>query len=86
MAHFINARETLVTDAIDGLIAASGGRLARLDGYPDIRVVDITSLAKQPVNYGDSSLFANVDVLWHPGDKGMEGMARALSRAILENR
>ncbi|KAB1079821.1 dihydroxyacetone kinase subunit DhaK [Methylobacterium soli] len=39
MAHFINARETLVTDAIDGLIAASGGRLARLDGYPDIRVV-----------------------------------------------
>jgi ATP-dependent dihydroxyacetone kinase len=39
MAHFINARETLVTDAIDGLIAASGGRLARLDGYPDIRVM-----------------------------------------------
>ncbi|KAB1074430.1 dihydroxyacetone kinase subunit DhaK [Methylobacterium planeticum] len=39
MAHFINARETLVTDAIDGLIVASGGRLARLDGYPEIRVV-----------------------------------------------
>ncbi|WP_336488087.1 dihydroxyacetone kinase subunit DhaK [Methylobacterium nigriterrae] len=39
MAHFINARDSLVTDAIDGLLAASGGRLARLDGYPEIRVV-----------------------------------------------
>ena len=37
--HFINARETIVTEALDGLIACSGGRLARLDGYPDIKVV-----------------------------------------------
>lgn len=28
----------MVTEAVDGLIAASGGRLARLDGYPHIRV------------------------------------------------
>ncbi|MEL6063107.1 dihydroxyacetone kinase subunit DhaK [Methylobacterium sp. DCY52] len=39
MAHFIDARATLVNDAIDGLVAASGGRLARLDGDPGIRVV-----------------------------------------------
>ncbi|MGE7156373.1 dihydroxyacetone kinase subunit DhaK [Methylorubrum rhodesianum] len=39
MAHFINDRAGLVTDAIDGLIAGSGGVLARLDGYPEIRVV-----------------------------------------------
>ncbi len=37
--HFINARETIVTEALDGLIACSGGRLARLDGYPEIKVV-----------------------------------------------
>ncbi|MEO1191498.1 MAG: dihydroxyacetone kinase subunit DhaK [Pseudomonadota bacterium] len=39
MAHFMNSREMIVTDAIDGAIAASGGALARLDGYPHIRVV-----------------------------------------------
>lgn len=39
MSQFINARDTLVTDAVDGLIATSGGALARLDGYPHIKVV-----------------------------------------------
>ena len=39
MAQFINARETLVQEALDGLVASSGGRLHRLDGYPFIRVV-----------------------------------------------
>ncbi len=39
LGHFIETRETLVTDAIDGLLAAGGGTLARLDGFPDIRVV-----------------------------------------------
>ncbi|MEP6827245.1 MAG: dihydroxyacetone kinase subunit DhaK [Aestuariivirga sp.] len=39
MAQFVNRKEDIVTDAIDGLIAASGGKLARLDGYPHIRVV-----------------------------------------------
>jgi dihydroxyacetone kinase len=39
LAHFINDRASLVTDAIDGLVAGSGGALARLDGYPEIRVV-----------------------------------------------
>ncbi len=39
MAQFVNKKEDIVTDAIDGLIASSGGKLARLDGYPHIRVV-----------------------------------------------
>lgn len=39
MAQFINSKESIVTEAVDGLIAASGGQLARLDGYPHIRVV-----------------------------------------------
>ena len=39
MAQFVNKRENIVTEAVDGVIAASGGRLARLDGYPHIRVV-----------------------------------------------
>ena len=39
MVHFINAREDLVREAIDGLLAGSGGTLARLDGYPHIKVV-----------------------------------------------
>ncbi|MFN7267875.1 MAG: dihydroxyacetone kinase subunit DhaK [Cereibacter sp.] len=39
MMQFINSKETLVTEAIDGLIRTSGGLLARLDGFPHIRVV-----------------------------------------------
>ncbi|WP_128566391.1 dihydroxyacetone kinase subunit DhaK, partial [Methylobacterium crusticola] len=39
MAHFINDRAALVMEALDGLVAASEGRLARLDGDPAIRVV-----------------------------------------------
>ncbi|WP_170476194.1 dihydroxyacetone kinase subunit DhaK [Ruegeria arenilitoris] len=39
MAQFLNTKETLVTDAIDGLLASSGGALTRLDGYPHIKVV-----------------------------------------------
>ncbi len=39
MAQFINAKENLVAEAIDGLLAASGGTLCRLDGYPHIKVV-----------------------------------------------
>lgn len=39
MSQFFNAKQDIVQQAIDGLVAASGGRLARLDGYPFIRVV-----------------------------------------------
>jgi dihydroxyacetone kinase len=39
MNQFTNAKETLVTDAIDGVLETSGGTLTRLDGYPHIKVV-----------------------------------------------
>ena len=39
MTQFMNKRENIVTEAIDGMVMASGGRLVRLDGYPHIRVV-----------------------------------------------
>lgn len=39
MNQFVNTRETIVTDAIDGLLRVSGGRLTRLDGYPHVKVV-----------------------------------------------
>ncbi|MBW8299198.1 MAG: dihydroxyacetone kinase subunit DhaK [Hydrogenophaga sp.] len=39
MAHFINRKEDVVIEAIDGLLATSRSPLARLDGYPHIRVV-----------------------------------------------
>ena len=39
MNQFINSKDTLVTEAIDGVLRTGGGRLARLDGYPHIKVV-----------------------------------------------
>ncbi|MEL6168727.1 MAG: dihydroxyacetone kinase subunit DhaK [Pseudomonadota bacterium] len=39
MPQFINAKEDLVTEAIDGMLRTAGDRLARLDGYPHIKVV-----------------------------------------------
>ncbi|MER8742568.1 dihydroxyacetone kinase subunit DhaK [Mesorhizobium sp. M1004] len=40
MKHFFNRRETIVTEALDGLLRTIGsGDLARLDGYPEIKVV-----------------------------------------------
>jgi ATP-dependent dihydroxyacetone kinase len=39
MTQFLNSKETVVTEAIDGVLRGAGGRLARLDGYPHIKVV-----------------------------------------------
>lgn len=39
MTQFLNEKEDIVTEAVDGVVAVSGGKLARLDGYPHIRVV-----------------------------------------------
>ena len=39
MAQFINTKEALVTEAIDGTLRTANGRLARLDGFPHIKVV-----------------------------------------------
>ena len=43
MGQFIDSKNALVVDAIDGLLRSSGGtKLARLDGYPGIKVVLLT--------------------------------------------
>jgi len=39
MAQFINTKEALVTEAIEGTLHTSRGQLARLDGFPHIKVV-----------------------------------------------
>jgi len=39
MTQFVNAKDDLVKEAIDGVLACSGGSLVRLDGYPHIKVV-----------------------------------------------
>lgn len=39
MKHFLNERELLVQESLQGLIATSGGRLCRLDGFPHIKVI-----------------------------------------------
>ncbi|MBI2720307.1 MAG: dihydroxyacetone kinase subunit DhaK [Rhizobiales bacterium] len=40
MGQFINARDSIVTESIDGMLRAAGhAALARLDGYPHIKVV-----------------------------------------------
>jgi len=49
MNHFINTQDSLVTDAIDGLLETSDGALTRLDGYPHIKVVCRTDWDKSKV-------------------------------------
>jgi dihydroxyacetone kinase len=39
VAHFVNDPSSIVTSALDALVRTSGGALARLDGYPDVKVV-----------------------------------------------
>ncbi|MFK0687035.1 dihydroxyacetone kinase subunit DhaK [Mesorhizobium sp. IMUNJ 23033] len=40
MKHFFNRRDSIVTEALDGLLRTIGaGDLARLDGYPEIKVI-----------------------------------------------
>ena len=39
ITQFINTKETLVTEAIDGNLHTANGKLARLDGFPHIKVV-----------------------------------------------
>ncbi len=49
MKQFINDKETVVTNAIDGVIGSSGGCLAKLDGFPHIKVVVRTDWDKSKV-------------------------------------
>jgi len=47
--QFFNTKDTVVTDAIDGLLESSAGNLARLDGFPHIKVVVRTDWDKSKV-------------------------------------
>ena len=50
MKHFLNRREDIVTEALDGLLmTAPAGTLARLDTYPDIKVILRADWAKDRV-------------------------------------
>lgn len=49
MKQFINAKETVVTEAINGVLRTGGDRLARLDGFPHIKVVVRTDWDKSKV-------------------------------------
>jgi len=49
MDQFFNTKDALVTDAIDGLLSSGGEKLARLDGYPHIKVVVRTDWDKNKV-------------------------------------
>tara|TARA_B100000795_G_scaffold68290_1_gene47250 strand:+ start:2807 stop:4423 length:1617 start_codon:yes stop_codon:yes gene_type:complete len=49
MKQFINNKDTVVTDAIDGIIGCSGGLLTKLDGFPHIKVVVRTDWDKSKV-------------------------------------
>jgi ATP-dependent dihydroxyacetone kinase len=49
MKQFINAKESLVIEAVDGLLRTGAGRLARLDGYPHIKVVVRTDWTRDKV-------------------------------------
>ncbi|HEX8520469.1 MAG TPA: dihydroxyacetone kinase subunit DhaK, partial [Pseudonocardia sp.] len=39
MTHLVNDLDSVVTEAVDALVRSADGRLTRLDGYPDVKVV-----------------------------------------------
>ncbi len=49
MKQFMNSKDSLVTEAIDGLLRTCAGKLARLDGYPHIKVVTRTDWDRSKV-------------------------------------
>jgi len=49
MKHFVNERSEIVTEALDLEVMLSGGQLARLDGYPAIKVIVRTDWNKSQV-------------------------------------
>jgi len=54
--------------------------------FSDIHWVDIGSLANRPEYYGDTTLYSDRDILWHPGDLGMLRIAEILAESIWEQR
>ena len=50
MDHFINSKETIVREAIDGFLFGRGDTVTRLDGYPHIKVVVRSDWKKDKVS------------------------------------
>lgn len=49
MKHFINDRSSIVTEALDAAVLLGGGKLARLDGFPSIKVIVRTDWSRSEV-------------------------------------
>lgn len=69
---------TLASDRNEAILRA-------IRRFPGTQVVDISSLAGDRANYGDSAIYPNPGVAWHPGDLGMRRIAEKLADAILED-
>ena len=57
-----------------------------LKDFPGYEYVDISAVASDTVNYGDTTRFANPGVRWHPGNRGMLKIAEAVAAAIWADR
>ncbi|MDB5103767.1 MAG: hypothetical protein JWP91_1456 [Fibrobacteres bacterium] len=57
-----------------------------LKEFPAYEFVDITAVAADTLNYGDSTLFKDPAVQWHPGNRGMRKIAEAVADAIWADR
>jgi hypothetical protein len=59
---------------------------AALWDFPEYRFLDISALAQDTLNYGDTTVFKNAFVAWHPGDRGMDGIASVIAEAVWADR
>lgn len=68
----------------DGLHAQSIHYAIR--DFPGVEFLPLHAASSDTANYGDTTLFKDAGVVWHPGDRGMEAMARILADAISADR
>jgi hypothetical protein len=66
--------------------ARAMGIKTALAGFPRYRFLDISPLVRDTLNYGDTTLFKNPYVAWHPGDRGMRKLGELIADAVLEER
>lgn len=59
---------------------------AALWDFPGYRFLDISGLSNDTLNYGDTTMFSNRFVAWHPGDRGMDGIASVIADAVWSDR
>lgn len=59
---------------------------AALWDFPEYRFLDISALSRDTLNYGDTKMFSNPFIAWHPGDRGMDGIASVIAEAVWADR